>query len=175
MKEIINGVIVPYDKSIEELEAMTETDDMSQFVVACEALSYKAEKKAFEILKKYSTSKDKYKRLCVLKTIFRHPESKNEKMFLEESLLSEDVLFAENGLQIVCEHGILVAENVIISAVEKHFSKLFYASLNALETIEVNETNYKRLVEWFELSVSCGQKRSAERDFGEKISARKGE
>jgi hypothetical protein len=27
-----------------------------------------------------------------------------------------------------------------------------------LETIEVNETNFKRLIKWFELSANCGQK-----------------
>lgn len=157
-KEEINGIVVPYDKSVEELETMIFTEDMSVFVVACEALSYKSEEKAFEILKTYSTHEDKYKRLCVLKTIFRHPKSEQEKDLLVRAILSDDIFFAENGLQIICEHKIGVPENVIISAVNKHFCKLHSTSLYVLEVLGTNEANFVKLIKWLEQSKESGQK-----------------
>ena len=156
--ERINDVSVPYNQSIEELESMLLTGNMSEFVVACEALSYKSDKKAFDILKKYIIDKDKYKRLCVLKTIFRHPMSEQEKEFLEESILSDDVLFAENGLKVVCEYKIPIPEEFILSAVFKHLNNLHFTHLYALETLNVNEDNFLKLVCLFEQSQICGQK-----------------
>ena len=64
-KEIINGASVPYDKSTEELEKMLSTGSMSDFVVACEALSYKTDEKSFELLENYTIDKDKNKRFCI--------------------------------------------------------------------------------------------------------------
>ena len=81
--EIINGVTVPYDKTTEELERMLYSRSMSDFVVACEALSYKTDDKSFDLLERYITDKDKNKRLCILKTIFRHPSSRKLKKFLK--------------------------------------------------------------------------------------------
>lgn len=36
--EMINGIPVPYDLSVDELEALLISGDMSDFAVACEAL-----------------------------------------------------------------------------------------------------------------------------------------
>lgn len=115
-KEIINGVSVPYDKSTEELEKMLSTGSMSDFVVACEALSYKTDEKSFELLENYITDKDKNKRLCILKTIFRHRSSKKLKNFLEESVLSNDIWFAENGLKVAFDYEFDISDNVIFTA-----------------------------------------------------------
>ncbi len=156
--EKINGVSVPYNQSIEELETILSTGDMSGFVVACEALSYKSDEKAFDLLRSYITHKDKYKRLCVLKTIFRHPMSKNIKTFLEESILSDDILFADNGLKVVCEYKIPISEKIILSAVFKHLDNLYFTHLYALESLSVNEDNFSKLVFLFKKSKKCGQK-----------------
>ena len=54
------------------------------------------------------------KRLCILKTIFRHRSSKTLKNFLEESILSNDILFAENGLKVAFEYEFDISDNVTI-------------------------------------------------------------
>lgn len=154
----INGVMVPYNKSIEELAIMLSCESMSDFVVACEALSYKTDENAFALLKKYINDKDKYKRLCVLKTIFRHRSSEQLKDFLEESILSNDILFAENGLKVAFEYEFDISDNVIFTAVEKHYQRLYCTSLYILKKTDINEANYFRLVELFKKSESSGQK-----------------
>ena len=156
--EKINGIPVPYDKSIQELEELLLTGNMNDFAVACEALSHKTEHNSFELLEGYITHKDKYKRLCVLKVIFRHPESPKLKWFLEESLLSKDILFAENGLKIVYAHNIDLKSSIILTAVRNHFHELHYTSLYALLCLDVNDESFFALVELFEKSRSCGQK-----------------
>lgn len=156
--EKINGFTVPYNKSIEDLETMLSNGEMNEFVVACEALSYKSDEKAFDILRSYITDKDKYKRLCILKTIFRHPNSEQVKEFLEESILSDDVWFAENGLKVVWEYKIPVSEKTVLSAVFKHLHSLYCTSLYALEALDVNEDNYSNLIHLFNQSQLCGQK-----------------
>ena len=158
LTEKINGVVVPYNKSIEELRKMLCTGNMSEFVVACEALSYKSDKKAFELLKSYITHNDKYKRLCILKTIFRHPMAEQEKDFLEESILSDDILFAENGLKVVCDYKIKISDQVILTAVFKHLQNIYCTSLYVLQCLDKTEENYAKLVELFKQSKVSGQK-----------------
>lgn len=157
-KEIINGVSVPYDKSTEELEKMLFTGSMSDFVVACEALSYKTDEKSFELLKNYITDKDKNKRLCILKTIFRHRSSKILKNFLEESILSNDIWFAENGLKVAFEYEFDISDNVIFTAIKKHIKNLYSTSLYVLNKTDVNETNFLMLVELFRQTEVSSQK-----------------
>lgn len=79
--EMINGIPVPYDLFVDELEVLLISGDMSDFVVACEALSYRSDERAYQLLKKYITDQDKYKRLCVLNSIFRHPMALQSKSF----------------------------------------------------------------------------------------------
>ena len=157
-KEKINGVIVPYDKSTEELEIMLSGGSMSDFVVACEALSYKTDDKSFDLLERYITDKDKNKRLCILKTIFRHPSSRKLKKFLEESILSDDIWFSENGLKVAFECDIDVSDIVIFTAVNKYIENLYCTSLYILRKTEVNEVNFLKLVQLFKQAVVSGQK-----------------
>ena len=46
-KEILNGTPIPYELSIEELEKMLSSPIMKDFSLACEALSYKNDPKAY--------------------------------------------------------------------------------------------------------------------------------
>lgn len=153
-----NGLAVTYDKTTDELAAMLSGDDMRVFAVACEALSYKTDDKAFEVLKRYLIDSDKSKRLCALKNIFRHPSAEQEKPFLEEALLSDDILFAQNALQVVYDFKIDVADEYIVSAVRKHFSNLYCSFLYALKNLHVCEDHYLQLISLFKEAQTCGQK-----------------
>ncbi len=156
--EKINGVKVPYDKTTDELEQLLLSCNMSDFVVYCEALSYKTDEKSFELLENYITDKDKYKRLCILKTIFRHPCSSKLKNFLEESILSDDIWFAENGLKNAYEHDFDISDEIILTAVFKHLKNLYCTFLRVLKKIKKNDDNYLKLIELFNKSENCGQK-----------------
>lgn len=156
--EMINGRPVPYDLPVDELEALLISGDMSDFAVACEALSNRSDERAYQLLKKYITDKDKYKRLCVLKTIFRHPMAAQIKSFLEDSILSDDFLFVHNALGVVGQYEIEVSEKAVLSAVLKHLSDLHCTDLYALKILSTSDENFLNLIRIFKRSKACGQK-----------------
>lgn len=156
--EMINGRPVPYDLPVDELEVLLISGDMSDFVVACEALSYQTGDKAFALLKRFITDQDKYKRLYVLKTIFRHPKALQLKSFLEECLLSDDVLFVHNGLSVVGQYEIEVSEKAVLSAVLKYLSDLHCTNLYALKILSTSDENFLNLIRIFKRSKKCGHK-----------------
>lgn len=154
---LLNGTDIPYDLPIEKLNAMLSSSDMKEFSLACEALSYNSDDVAYQLMKSHINDKDKYRRLYILKTIFRHPQATELIDYLERSISSVDFLFVENGLLVVKEHKIKVSSTLLLSAVKKHLSKLS-ASLGALSIIEPSLDNYKELLTLFEAAKKCVQK-----------------
>ena len=78
--------------------------------------------------------------------------------FLEESIQSDDILFTQNGLNIVYKQNLSVDEKIILSAVFRHLHNLYMTDLYVLNSIPVNEENYTKLVKLFKKSEKCGQK-----------------
>jgi hypothetical protein len=143
-KNSINGRPVPYGFPKEELFSLLSSESMSDFVVACEALSVLPDEDVCDRLGAYLTSPDKYRRLAVLKVIFRNPAAVKYLPALEEAILSEDPLFAENGLRAAYEHRLPVAESTILAA---HRLVIWYPY--ALDLLAVSEGNYRALTRIF--------------------------
>jgi len=156
-EEIMNGTPIPYDLPIEDLKAMMASSVMKEFSLACEALSYKKEPEAYRIMKAYINDEDKYRRLYILKTIFRHSEAVELVGFLENALMSDDFLFVRNGLTVISDYGIVVSAPLLISVVCKHLPKLPMA-IRALHTIDAKEEYYADFVEIFKMSKLCVQR-----------------
>ena len=156
-KEILNGTRIPYELSIEELCKMLSSPIMKDFSLACEALSYKNDDAAYEAMKYYINDKDKYRRLYILKTIFRHLNAVELVDFLENAITSEDFLFVENGLIVISEYKIKVNDSLLLSVVDKHLPKL-YTAIRSLNTLEICEENYTKLIALFTRAEQCSQK-----------------
>lgn len=156
-KTTLNGKVIPYDKTVEELAKMAKSSSMQDFSLACEALSFKPCNEAYEIMKSYVDDKDKYRRLYILKTIFRHLQATELKWFLEDSISSDDWLFAENGLQVVSDLKIKVSEEILIGGIYKHLPKL-YTAVSALCTLDVNDDNFHVLQDIYARAKLCVQK-----------------
>ena len=156
-KEILNGTIIPYELSVEELSKMLTSPIMKDFSLACEALSYKNDAAAYEAMKSYINDKDKYRRLYILKTIFRHPNAIELVYILENAIASEDYLFVENGLIVISEYHIKVSDSLLLSAIHKHLPKL-YTAISSLTTLDISEENYSKLTELFLKAEQCVQK-----------------
>ena len=156
-KEILNGTIIPYELSVEELSKMLTSPIMKDFSLACEALSYKNDAAAYEAMKSYINDKDKYRRLYILKTIFRHPNAIELVCILENAIASEDYLFVENGLIVISEYHIKVSDSLLLSAIHKHLPKL-YTAISSLTTLDISEENYSKLTELFLKAEQCVQK-----------------
>ena len=156
-KEIFNGTRIPYELSVEELSKMLSSPIMKDFSLACEALSYKNDPAAYQVMKSHINDKDKYRRLYILKTIFRHPEAVELVGFLESAIISEDFLFVENGLIVISEYQIKVSDSLLLSVIQKHLPKL-YTSIRSLNTIDISEENYAKLIVLFSRAEQCFQK-----------------
>ena len=156
-KVFVNGTHIPYELSVEELSKMLSSPVMKDFSLACEALSYKNDVAAYKAMKSYINDKDKYRRLYILKTIFRHPNAVELVGFLENAVTSEDFLFVENGLIVISEQQIKVSDSLLLSVVTKHLPNL-YTAVRALNTLDVCEENYTKLTTLFSKAEQCSQK-----------------
>ena len=156
-EELVNDTCTPCERSVEELSKMLSSPIMKDFSLACEALSYKNEVAAYEAMKPFINDKDKYRRLYILKTIFRHPKAIELVGFLENAITSEDFLFVENGLIVISEHQIKVSDSLLLSAVTKHLPNL-YTAVRALNTLDICEENYTKLTALFSKAEQCSQK-----------------
>ena len=156
-KEILNGTRIPYELSVEELSKMLSSPIMKDFSLACEALSYKNDVTAYEAMKPFINDKDKYRRLYILKTIFRHPNAAELVAFLENAISSDDLLFVENGLIVIAEYKIKISDSLLLSVVTKHLPNL-YTAVRALNTLDVCEENYAKLTALFSKAEQCSQK-----------------
>lgn len=157
-KEILNGTPIPYDLPIEDLKEMMASSVMKDFSLACEALSYKNDPQAYEIMKSHINDKDKYRRLYVLKTIFRHPEAAELVGVLENAIASDDFLFVENGLTVIADCKVKISDSLLLSVVCKHFERLSWTAIRALDILAVNEAHYVKLTELFGRAERCIQK-----------------
>ncbi len=154
-KNSINGRQVPYDLPKEELFSLLSSESMSDFTVACEALSVLPDEDVCDRLGVYLTSPDKYRRLAVLKVIFRNPYAVKFKPALEEATLSEDSLFAENGLRVAYEYRMPLSETAILIATRRHIRTLY--APDALDLLTVSEGNFQALTEIFAACVTSLQ------------------
>lgn len=155
VKTEINGRPVPHGLPKEELYGLLASDSMTDFVPACEALSALSDEETCDRLGAYLTHPDKYRRLAVLKVIFRNPHAVKYLPALEEAIASEHILFAENGLCVAYECRMPVSESVILAATRRHLGELF--SLHALDLLSVSEENYRAITEIYPLCATSLQ------------------
>lgn len=151
-KELFNGNAIPYDLSFEELNRMLFSDDMTEFCLACEALSCRDDSESFNALKSFLKHPDKYRRLYAMKTVFRNPASAELQYVLEEALASGDPLFINAACEILAEKSFGVDENILRSAVKSHLPDIHAGSLFALKTLSPSEANYAFLLKLFRAS-----------------------
>lgn len=156
-KEYLNGAPIPYDKPIGELRELLFSPNMKNFSLACEALSYSEDAQAYELLKSFSDHKDKYRRLYVIKTVFRLPQAVELVYLLENALCSDDLSFLKAALDVIAEHKIKISESILRTSVSKHINKLNY-EIYSLDILEANEENYFYLTDIFAKSEDCFKK-----------------
>lgn len=156
-KKILNGAPIPYGASIEELKMCLSSPSMKDFSLACEALSHSNHPEAYAAMKAYINDEDKYRRLYILKTIFRHPQATELVNRLEESLAAEDVLFVRTALIVIATHNIKVSDALLLSTVAHNLPELC-TELQALHALTPSEENYLRLTGLFNKAITCSQK-----------------
>ena len=149
------------DAPLSKLELMMESGEMKIFMLAVNELSAREDREAYELLKKYTAHKDKYRRLYVFKKIFFHPASAELIPWLEENIASGEEYFSENGLMIVGDLGIKINREILLAGVEREAKEQYADGINALRALEVNEENFHAIIRIFEKASGSNKEFSA--------------
>ena len=140
----LNGKIIPYDLPTSSLVEMLKSQEMSDFCVACEALSYRENIESFDAIKSFLYSNDKYRRLYAFKSIFRMSFANSLINYLEEQLKSPDYLFVSAALHIIIDKNLSCSEILIKNAVLRNYFN-FYDEFYVLALLNISEENYEFL------------------------------
>lgn len=152
-KAIINDRLVPYELSNDELAHLCSTKEMSDFVVACEVLSTRDNHESYQILKSHFYDNDKYRRLIVIKAIFKLSDSAELNTYLEQFLQSEDILFVHAASNIIASKRITIPENIVKETLNRYIDDIEVGYLVAL--ISNTDKNYDFVKSLFLKSSIC--------------------
>lgn len=153
-EKIINGRLVPYELSNNELAYLCSSKEMSDFVVACEVLSTRDNQESYQILKSHFYDKDKYRRLIVIKAIFHLSYSVELNTYLETLLQLEDILFVHTASNIIVSKRISVSENMIKETLIRYIDDIEVGYL--LTLISNLDYNFGFVESLFMKSSICG-------------------
>lgn len=144
--KMINGQIVPENLTLSELEEMMGSSDMQTFAVACEALRLANSQAAYELLKKYISVSDLYKRRYVLSVIYDYPSAAELVSELEHTLQSDELFLVTTALDNIIQGKVRVADEQILACIEKNTGKLSRYHYHALICIEKSPENVERII-----------------------------
>lgn len=142
--------------SLNELEQRMESSDMKIFCAAAKILISKNSKEAYNILKKYAFSSDKYKRRYVLSVIFEYPDA------IEIANELNKVLSVENAnsfmtttiLEILIKFNIKIDDNIVSQALAN--SNINYGwYYQVIGKFDKNEKNLEQLLALYHTKGKC--------------------
>lgn len=149
MLSILNGRPVPYDLPLPTLLNMLESNDMTDFALACEILATHKTQEVYEVLKKYLEHKDKYKRRYVWSIIFAFPEAQERITQFTDLFYAKDMIFVNAAFRILLHYRLPVGDIVIFDAIRQHHTQLDAYFYDALLLVQGNEENFQRLLSMY--------------------------
>ncbi len=144
--KLVNDQVVPENLPIKEFGKMMETSDMQIFALACEALRNNKTHEAYELLKRYIDSKDKFKRRYIMSVIFDFDESMELSKHFLNALQSDDRMFVTTVLEHLIHRNLWVSDEQILSCFEKNHNWLDSYYYQILRGIEKNPQHTERLI-----------------------------
>lgn len=149
----VNGQDVPENLSFAELSEMMDSPHMQTFVLACEALRLAGTHEAYELLKKYIASADKYKRRYVLSVIFDFAESSELSSDLLKALKSKEKFLVTTALDHLVNGKIKIADEEIFACLESCRCWLGCYFYQVLDGVEKSKENLERTLNLYR---TCG-------------------
>ena len=135
--------------SLEELEALMESGDMTTFMNACAFLRRVQTQEGYELLKHHIDHADMYKRRFVLATIFHYPQSQELVPHLEAALNSGSSFLAGTALDVIIRGMARISDDVLLSYLEQHLESLSRYTCSALESVEKSPGNACRILKMY--------------------------
>ncbi len=128
----INGIIIPYNESTEQLVEMLDFR-LTDFRVACEALSQKEDKLSFLTLIKLLKNDDPYKRRIGLECLGKHKDFSDEVDVVISCLDDESPYVVRTAIEVIKSHSIAQAESKIFSLLKSNNELTRESAISSLE------------------------------------------
>ncbi len=156
---ILNGKPVPVELPLPELAQMLDSADMTDFALACRALSLLQTPDSYELLKSHLPHRDHYRHRCLLEAIFAFPQSHELTKMAEEALRSRREYLVTAALSGIIKGHITLPEKLILSTLEENLSILSGWYFQVLYDFERTEENLRSILELYRSS--SGEQRTA--------------
>lgn len=119
---------------------MLESADMQSFALGCKALEYAKTPEAYELLKSYLSTADKYRLRCVYEAVFSYKESAQLRDEFGKALLSDESMFVNCALSHLIHKNLWASNEQILLCFEKNQNKLDPYYYQILSTVPKSET-----------------------------------
>jgi len=119
---------------------MLESADMQSFALGCKALEFAKTPEAYELLKSYLSTADKYRLRCVYEAVFSYEESAQLRDEFGKALLSDESMFVNCALIHLIHKNLWASNEQILLCFEKNQNKLNPYYYQVLSTIPKSET-----------------------------------
>lgn len=156
---ILNGKPVPVESPLPELARMLESADMTDFALACRALSLKQTPESYQLLKSHLPNKDLYRHRCLLEALFAFPQSPELTAMAEEALRSRQEYLVTAALSGMIKGSLLLPEALILSTLEENLSTLSGWYFQVLFDFARTEENLQSILKLYHKS--SGEQRTA--------------
>lgn len=147
--KMINGRNIPNTLSVMELEMMMRSADMEMFVMACEALRQLRTQDAYDVLKKYISCADLYKKRYILSVIFDFDSATELVSELENVLQSDEQFLVTTVLEHILQGKICVADEQLFACIERNDIKLSAYYYRVLGRVDKTDENLERILKLY--------------------------
>jgi HEAT repeat protein len=130
----VDGIRVPYEKSISELQALL-TDDKSHRWVAIVAIACSSEAGALEALSELISSPDAYVRRFALQWLGKRPDGTDCAYLIVERLGDQDERVVRTAIQVARELRITKARPAVLGLLEDPEASTRQTALGALDVL----------------------------------------
>ena len=156
---ILNGKPVPVELPLPDLARMLESPDMTDFSLACRALSLKQTVESYDLLKYHLPHRDPYRHRCLLEALFAFPQSAELTEMAAEALESKREYLVTAALSGIIKGHITLPETQILAALEQNLTTLSGWYFQVLFDFERTDKNLRAILSLYRKS--SGEQRTA--------------
>lgn len=150
--KIVNGRDIPNTYSLPELEMMMRSANMETFAMACEALRQLHTEDAYNVLKKYISCADLYKKRYVLSVIFDFDGATELISELENALQSDEHFLITTALDHIIQGKAHIGDEQLFTCLEKNSNKLNAYYYRVLVCVDKTKENLERTLRLYQSS-----------------------
>jgi HEAT repeat protein len=143
----INGIVVPYEKDINELKSMLK-EEMPYYSVACIALAHKSDIDSLNLLAEYLYDKDWCRRRMAIEGLGYHPMGYLQADNLIKFLSDKSSYVIKAALESIRVHSINKAREKVLDLIKANDEEIRKEAIACLSSIG-REEDIKQIIQLF--------------------------